>query len=89
MALICSQSAFAGLQRSFTVIKNIGEGSFGSVFLCDWHGELPYEVPPSTTNINGVARPEWTGMHLVAVKKLKRRLQHGWDECQYLKEFKV
>lgn len=77
------------LQRSFTVIKNIGEGSFGSVFLCDWHGELPYEVPPSTTNINGVARPEWTGMHLVAVKKLKRRLQHGWDECQYLKEFKA
>ncbi|KAG2034707.1 kinase-like domain-containing protein [Suillus americanus] len=77
-------------QRSFIVIKNIGEGSFGSVFLCDWHGKLPREVPPpSAIQINGVARPELAGMRLVAVKKLKRRLEHGWDECQYLKELKA
>ncbi|KAG2140505.1 protein kinase [Suillus bovinus] len=77
-------------QRSFVVIKNIGEGSFGSVFLCDWHGKLPYEVPPSTTHkVNGVAKPEWIGMRLVAVKKLKRRVEHGWDECQNLKELKA
>ncbi|KAG1880209.1 kinase-like protein [Suillus subluteus] len=77
-------------QRSFIVIKNIGEGSFGSVYLCDWHGKLPCKVPPpAAIHINGVARPEWAGMRLVAVKKLKRRLEHGWDECQYLKELKA
>jgi hypothetical protein len=81
---------FAGSQRSFIVIKNMGEGSFGSVFLCDWHGKLPHEVlSPSAIHINGVVRPEWTGMRLVAVKKLKRRWEHGWNECQDLKELKV
>ncbi|KAG1727016.1 kinase-like domain-containing protein [Suillus lakei] len=77
-------------QRSFIIIKNLGEGSFGSVFLCDWHGKLPHEMPPpSAIHINDVARPEWTGTRLVAVKKLKRRWEHGWDECQYLKELKA
>ncbi|KAG2338723.1 Pkinase-domain-containing protein [Suillus weaverae] len=77
-------------QRSFIVIKNIGEGSFGSVFLCDWHGKLPHEVPPPfAAYIDGVARSEWTGMRLVAVKKLKRRFEYGWGECQYLKELKA
>lgn len=76
--------------RSFIAIKSLGEGSFGSVFLCDWHGDLPHGVPPpSTIHVNGVTRPELTGMRLVAVKKLKRRWEHGWDECQRLKELKA
>ncbi|KAG1736641.1 kinase-like protein [Suillus paluster] len=76
--------------RSFVVIKNLGEGSFGSVFLCDWHGNLPHEVPPpSAIHVNGAARGERIGMRLVAVKKLKRRWEDGWDECQRLKELKA
>jgi hypothetical protein len=78
---------FTGSLRSFSIIETLGSGSFGSVFLCDWHSNLPHSAPPpSPTHIPDVARP---GTHLVAVKKLKRRLEHGWDACHSLKELKV
>ncbi|GLB36144.1 putative serine/Threonine protein kinases, catalytic domain [Lyophyllum shimeji] len=32
------------------------------------------------------ARPEWAGKRLVAVKRMKKRWEGGWDECQKLKE---
>ncbi|KAJ3515405.1 hypothetical protein NLJ89_g1782 [Agrocybe chaxingu] len=32
------------------------------------------------------ARPEWTGKRLVAVKRMKKTWEGGWDECQKLKE---
>ncbi|KAG2754204.1 kinase-like protein, partial [Suillus brevipes Sb2] len=73
--------------RSFSIIKTLGSGSFGSVFLCDWHSNLPHSAPPpSPTHIHDVARP---GTHLVAVKKLKRKLDQGWDACHSLKELKA
>ncbi|KAG0699495.1 kinase-like protein [Suillus ampliporus] len=88
--LILGDSTTSSL-RSFVVIKKLGDGSFGSVFLCDWHGSLPHQVPPPSANrIDGAAaRLERTGVRLVAVKKLKRRWEHGWDECQRLKELKA
>ncbi|KAJ8522576.1 hypothetical protein ONZ45_g875 [Pleurotus djamor] len=32
------------------------------------------------------ARPEWAGKRLVAVKRMKKQWDGGWDECQKLKE---
>ncbi|RXW22930.1 hypothetical protein EST38_g2924 [Candolleomyces aberdarensis] len=32
------------------------------------------------------ARPEWAGKRLVAVKRMKKRWEGGWDECSRLKE---
>ncbi|KAF8078629.1 Pkinase-domain-containing protein [Lyophyllum atratum] len=55
--------------RSYTPLKVLGDGSFGTVWLCDWHGT-----------------PEWVGKRLVAVKRMKKRWEGGWDECQKLKE---
>lgn len=35
------------------------------------------------------ARPEWAGKRLVAVKRMKKQWEGGWDECQKLKELEV
>ncbi len=35
------------------------------------------------------ARAEWVGKRLVAVKRMKRRWEGGWDECRKLKELEV
>jgi hypothetical protein len=35
------------------------------------------------------ARPEWVGKRLVAVKRMKRKWEGGWDECKKLKELEV
>ncbi|KAJ3524465.1 hypothetical protein NMY22_g10985 [Coprinellus aureogranulatus] len=32
------------------------------------------------------ARPEWAGKRLVAVKRMKKRWEGGWEECSKLKE---
>ena len=35
------------------------------------------------------SRPEWAGMRLVAVKRMKKKSGGSWDECQKLKEIEV
>lgn len=35
------------------------------------------------------ARPEYAGKRLVAVKRMKKRWEGGWDECKRLKELEV
>jgi hypothetical protein len=35
------------------------------------------------------ARPEWAGKKLVAVKRMKKRWEGGWDECRKLRELEV
>jgi hypothetical protein len=35
------------------------------------------------------ARPEWVGKRLVAVKRMKKKWEGGWDECKKLKELEV
>ncbi|KAI6162181.1 kinase-like domain-containing protein [Pisolithus thermaeus] len=72
--------------RSFTPIKTLGDGSFGTVLLCDWHGTLPPDTPLSPMQCGGGARPEWVGKRLVAVKKMRKKWEGGWDECKKLKE---
>ncbi|KIY52711.1 kinase-like protein, partial [Fistulina hepatica ATCC 64428] len=71
--------------RSYTTLKALGDGSFGTVELCDWHGPLPPNIPLSPMQAGG-ARPEYRGKRLVAVKRMKKKWEGGWDECQKLKE---
>ncbi|TCD71543.1 hypothetical protein EIP91_008924 [Steccherinum ochraceum] len=72
--------------RSYTPLKVIGDGSFGTVWLCDWHGTLPPNTPMSAMQCGAGARPEYANKRLVAVKRMKKRWEGGWDECKRLKE---
>ncbi|CAE7231693.1 unnamed protein product [Rhizoctonia solani] len=72
--------------RSWTTLKNVGDGSFGSVWLCDWHSPLPHNTPLSPMQCGPKVRPEWVGRRLVALKRMKRQWEGGWDECKTLKE---
>ncbi|KAJ7225522.1 kinase-like domain-containing protein [Mycena pura] len=72
--------------RSYTELKSLGDGSFGTVWLCDWHGTLPPNTPLSAMQCGAGAKPEWAGKRLVAVKRMRKKWEGGWDECQRLKE---
>ncbi|KAL6309951.1 kinase-like domain-containing protein [Sparassis latifolia] len=72
--------------RSYTPLKVVGDGSFGTVWLCDWHGTLPPNTPMSAMQCGAGARPEYVGKRLVAVKRMKKKWEGGWDECRKLKE---
>ncbi|KAL5534244.1 hypothetical protein ACEPAG_706 [Sanghuangporus baumii] len=73
-------------ERSYTPIKVVGDGSFGTVWLADWHSALPPNTPLSPMQCGAGARPEWAGKRLVALKRMKKRWEGGWDECKKLKE---
>lgn len=75
-------------QRDFTVLKEVGDGSFGTVWLADWHSELT-ALPPGTLPPGPSGRPEYKGKNLVAIKRMKKAFEGGWDECLKLKELKV
>ncbi|KAJ7485698.1 kinase-like domain-containing protein [Mycena latifolia] len=72
--------------RSYTQLKVLGEGSFCTVTLCDWHGVLPPNTPLAAMQCGPGAKPEWAGKRLVAVKRLRKEWDEGWDECRHLKE---
>lgn len=78
-----------GSTRSYTPLKVLGDGSFGTVWLCDWHGTLPPNTPLSPMQCGAGARPEWAGKRLVAVKRMRKKWEGGWDECKRLKELEV
>lgn len=84
-----SSTLLTDSHRSYTPIKTLGDGSFGTVLLCDWHGTLPPNTPLSPMQCGGGARPEWVGKRLVAVKRMKKKWEGGWDECKRLKELEV
>jgi serine/threonine protein kinase len=69
-------------------IKAFGDGSFGTVWLCDWHGALPPNRPTSKMQAVVGSRSEYANMQLVAVKRMKRKWE-GSDECRRLKELEV
>lgn len=75
-----------GSTRSYTPLRVVGDGSFGTVWLCDWHSPLPPDTTLSPMQRGAGARPEWTGKRLVAVKRMKKRWDGGWEECRKLKE---
>jgi hypothetical protein len=73
--------------RSYTILKEVGDGSFGTVWLADWHSEL--QLPPGTLPPGPSSRPEYKGKRLVAIKRMKKAFEGGWEECMRLKELKV
>ncbi|KZT44379.1 kinase-like protein [Sistotremastrum suecicum HHB10207 ss-3] len=83
---LTSLFCFPASSRSWTPLKVVGDGSFGTVWLCDWHTPLPPNTPPAAMQCGAGARPEWSGKRLVALKRMKRRWEGGWDECRRLKE---
>ena len=79
----------ADAPRSYTPVKLVGDGSFGTVWLCDWHSPLPAGTTLSPMQCGAGARPEWVGKRLVAVKRMKRVWERGWEEAGKLKELEV
>jgi hypothetical protein len=73
--------------RHWTVLKEVGDGSFGTVWLADWHSAL--NLPPGTQPPGPSSRPEYRGKQLVAIKRMKKAFDGGWEECMKLKELKV
>lgn len=59
----------------------------GTVWLADWHS--PLQLPPGTLPPGPSSRPEYKGKKLVAIKRMKKAFEGGWDECMKLKELKV
>lgn len=76
-------------ERSYTEIKCLGDGSFGTVWLCDWHSPVKSETLLSAMQCGAGARPEWAGKRLVALKKMKRVWEGGWKQAMTLGELKV
>lgn len=84
--LVC---VLADAPRSYTPVKLVGDGSFGTVWLCDWHSPLPPGTTLSPMQCGAGARPEWVGKRLVAVKRMKRVWERGWEDAAKLKELEV
>ena len=76
-------------ERSFTEVKCLGDGSFGTVWLCDWHSPVKKEVLLSAMQCGAGTRAEWAGKRLVALKKMKRVWEGGWSEAKNLGELAV
>jgi serine/threonine protein kinase len=74
--------------REYTPLKTVGDGSFGTVAVCDWHGPLPPNTPVPAMQRNVGTRPEYAGRRLVAVKRMKQRWS-SWNECESLRELQV
>jgi len=76
-------------ERDYTEIRELGDGSFGTVFLCDWHSPIKSDHMLSAMQSGAGARPEWTGKRLVALKRMKRAWEGGWDNAKTLQELAV
>ncbi|KAJ9118257.1 hypothetical protein QFC22_004168 [Naganishia vaughanmartiniae] len=72
--------------RSYTSVKLVGDGSFGTVWLCDWASPLAPETKLSPMQCGAGARAEWVGKRLVAVKRMKRVWEGGWQQASQLGE---
>ncbi|KAK4685792.1 meiosis induction protein kinase IME2/SME1, partial [Tremellales sp. Uapishka_1] len=73
-------------ERSYTELKCVGDGSFGTVWLCDWHSPVKSGTLLSAMQCGAGARPEWAGNRLVALKRMKRVWEGGWKEARTLGE---
>lgn len=71
-------------EREYVPIKKLGTGSFGSVFVVDWHSPLPTgTLVPAMQH--SYTRPEYVGKRIVAIKKMKRSYKTLQD-CLSLNE---
>ncbi|KLT40322.1 kinase-like protein [Cutaneotrichosporon oleaginosum] len=73
-------------ERSYTELKVLGDGSFGTVWLCDWHSPVKSDVLLSAMQCGQGARAEWAGKRLVALKRMKRVWEGGWRQARNLGE---
>ncbi|WRT64328.1 uncharacterized protein IL334_001260 [Kwoniella shivajii] len=73
-------------ERSYTELKCLGDGSFGTVWLCDWHSPVKSDIILSAMQCGAGARPEWAGKRLVALKRMKRVWDGGWKQARTLGE---
>lgn len=76
-------------ERSYTEVKCLGDGSFGTVWLCDWHSPVKDGVLLSAMQCGAGTRREWVGKRLVALKRMKKVWQGGWSEAKNLGELAV
>ena len=76
-------------ERSYTEMKCLGDGSFGTVWLCDWHSPVKSDTTLSAMQCGAGARPEWSGKRLVALKRMKRVWEGGWSQARNLGEIYV
>ncbi|KAL7419283.1 Serine/threonine protein kinase [Cryptotrichosporon argae] len=73
-------------ERSYTELKVLGDGSFGTVWLCDWHSPVKAGTLLSAMQSGAGARSEWAGKRLVALKRMKRVWEGGWAQARHLGE---
>ena len=73
--------------RDYVALKDVGDGSFGTVFLADWKSPLPDWVQRSSM-ANPILRPQHANKTLVAIKRMKKQYKN-WAECLTLNELKV
>ena len=84
-----SLADFADGERSYSELKCLGDGSFGTVWLCDWHSHVKSNVLLSAMQCGAGARDEWSGKRLVALKRMKRVWEGGWKQASTLGELVV
>lgn len=73
--------------RDFSIIRELGNGSFGTVCVAEWRSPLPTGTMVPAMQ-HSYTRPEYIGKRLVAIKRMKRRF-HSWDDCMRLNELKA
>ncbi|WFD31733.1 non-specific serine/threonine protein kinase [Malassezia sp. CBS 17886] len=72
--------------RDYTIIRNLGSGSFGSVCVADWRSPLPSGTMVPAMQ-HSYTRPEYVGKRIVAIKRMRTPFQ-SWDECLKLNELR-
>ena len=82
-------SAHDAVARRFTALKALGDGDFGTVYLCDWHSDCSFAsgLPVSSDGLR--SRPEYQGMRVVAVKRMKQEWRGDEEDWRRLQEAQV
>lgn len=76
-----------GDTRDYSIIRELGDGSFGTVCVAEWRSPLPSGTMVPAMQ-HSYSRPEYIGKPLVAIKRMKRRF-YSWDDCMRLNELRV
>ncbi|VDB91493.1 unnamed protein product [Peniophora sp. CBMAI 1063] len=80
---------FGRATKSLTALKAVGDGSFGSVWLCDWHSELSFPIELTAPSAGPGSRPEYQGKRVVAVKRMKRQWRGDEGDWRTLREIQA
>ncbi|WFC96127.1 centractin- actin- protein of the dynactin complex [Malassezia brasiliensis] len=72
--------------RDYTIIKSLGTGSFGTVYVADWQSPLPSGAMVPAMQ-HSLTRPAYAGKRLVAIKRMKKPFA-AWEDCIKLNELR-